>query len=254
MDNKIKQKLKNAPIKEVVIGLAIEGLFDTPDSIEKFYEQSSLKNTFINKEELKSVKFEISEKPKILQDVSPGYVFTNVEKTETIVIELNTIRYSDKSKYLSYESFIAKFGNIVDNILAYSTAPLSLKEIGLRYINQFNLNANKIGTEFLINPTIQLSNSQEISEDLFAAMNNYLSMANIQSLQNANIFSTVKTVFKALNPMLLDITFDIDTHDTTSYTVNSKEELNEKVLKLKDFKNLIFFSNFKNPYEMKEFQ
>ena len=85
-------------------------------------------------------------------------------------------------------------------------------------------------------------------------MNNYLSMANIQSLQNANIFSTVKTVFKALNPMLLDITFDIDTHDTTSYTVNSKEELNEKVLKLKDFKNLIFFSNFKNPYEMKEFQ
>ena len=74
MDNCIKQKLNNAPIKEVIIGIAIEGLFDTPETIENFYNQSSLKDSFLNKETLKAVKFEISEKPRILQDVSPGFI------------------------------------------------------------------------------------------------------------------------------------------------------------------------------------
>lgn len=254
MDNCIKQKLNNAPIKEVIIGIAIEGLFDTPETIENFYNQSSLKDSFLNKETLKAVKFEISEKPRILQDVSPGFIYTNMDKTETVAIELNTIRYSDKSKYISYEEFIQKFGKIVDNILLYTTKPIFIKEIGLRYINQFHLEANKIGNEFIMKPTIELAGGLENQESLYAAMNNYLSVANIQSIQNSKVFATVKTVYKALNPMLVDITFDIDTHDTTSYTINNKEELKEKVLNLKDFKNLIFFSNFKNPYEMKEFQ
>lgn len=254
MDNNVKRKLNNPPIKEVIIGMAIEGLFDTPESIENFYNQSNLKDRFSNKEILKAVKFEITEKPKILQDISPGFIFTDIDKTEAVTIELNTIRYSDKSKYISYENFIQKFDKIVDSLLQYSANSISIKEIGLRYINQFKLDSNKIGNEFVMKPTIELSSGTEEQKTLYAGMNNYLSVANIRSMQNINVFATVKTVYRALNPMLIDITFDIDTHDTTSYTISNNEELKEKVFNLKNFKNLIFFSNFKKPYEMKEFQ
>lgn len=253
MDDNIKQKLQNAPIKNVVIGLAIEDLFENPETIECFYEQSSLKDKFCNKESLKSVKFEISEKPKIVQDVAPGFMYTNADKTETIVIELNTIRYNDNSKYESYEKFIEKFSSVVDEIFSYNEKAYNVKEIGLRYINCFNLDPNKL-EEFFIYPTVKLSTNIEGVITPFAAMNNYLLMANIQSQKNSNIFATIKTVHKAISPRLLDITFDIDTHDTTGYTLNSKEELYEKVSCLKEFKNMIFFSNFKNAYEMKEFQ
>ena len=251
MENEVKQKLNNSPIKQVIIGLVIEGLFDNPSSIDTFYEQWSLKDTFTKSEIIKSVKFEINEKPKILQDITPGYVFKNADETETIVIELNTIRYSDQSKYVSYEHFIEKFSCIIESIFSYYDKTFNIKEIGLRYINCFDIESQRLDNEFMIVPTIRLNTDDNLP---FATYSNYLSMANVQSQSNANMFATVKTVYKVKSPLLLNITFDIDTHDTTSYTLSSKEELNEKVSDLKEFKNLIFFSNFKNAYEMKEFQ
>ena len=148
MENNIKKKLDKAPITEVVIGLAIEGIFNTPESIDTFYEQSTLKEHFMNKEVIKAVTFEISEKPKISKDVSSGFAFTNADKTETINIELNKIMYSDKSKYVSYEIFIEKFGGILDSIIKFAKSPVKINEIGLRYVNNFDLNPFKLGKDF----------------------------------------------------------------------------------------------------------
>ena len=253
MENNIHKKLDKPPIKEVILGIAFENLFNTPKDIEDFYEQSAIKSKFITKEDVKEVKFEISEKPKISQDIISGCILTSADKHETINIVSNTVMFSDKSQYVSYENFITKFNNIMENILLYCSKPLTIKEIGLRYINNFNLNSQKLESEFKIVPTLNLINPND-QTSLYAAMSNSLSMVNIQSAIYPNMFATVKTVYKAHNPLLLNITFDIDTHDTTTYTISSKEELNEKIILLKEFKNMIFFSNFEDAYKMEEFK
>lgn len=247
------KQLDKAPIDEVIIGFFAEKIFESHNEIQEFYNKTSIKDRFINKESIKSVTFQIGEEPKIAQDIEPGIVLSDKEKKEQLHIETNRIMFVDRNTYKSYDYFMNKFSQILSDIIKY-TSKIKIIEFGLRYVNTFSLHPNQIGRDFLIEPTIRLLNSNEQSSYTYATLNNYLSLSNIQSTKNNNIYGTVKTLFKAENSNKIDIIFDIDTHLAKTSIIENVDEFNHNILDLKDLKNQIFFNNFNDAYSMEEFK
>ena len=119
----------------------------------------------------------------------------------------------------------------------------------MRYINSFNLSEDDLGETFYICPKVNL-NKKTNEEDYYAFFRNNLSISNLISAENPNITAVVKNVFNPINNNKeLNILFDIDTNLRKEYTLSNAKGLEEELLKLKEFKNHIFFYNFKNAYE-----
>jgi len=245
-----RRKLNNPPIKEVIIGLSIDGLFSSLEDITLFCDNFSLKEKYVNKEEIQSVTFEVGEEPKIIQNTASGIVIFTANDDETIHIQPNNIMFTDKTKYESFEIFFEKFALIATNIREIFNKKIEVSDIGLRYVNNFSIPMEKLLESFKIAPTI----SCEEDRDVFAGIANYLSVTNIVSTFDNSLQASIKTAFRALDINNLNIIFDIDTHITEPFTVDAVDDLKNKLSQLKDFKNKIFFSNFINAYDMEEFK
>ena len=244
-----KEKLNNAPIKEVMIAFAFDNIFKSSDDIKSFYDKSELKNIFAKQEETKALSIYLNNDTEITRDVLNGIKFNSADEKKELFIELDRAFYIDKNKYTGFEDFIKGFYDILKCFFD-EYEKIHIKELALRYVNVFNLQSDKLSNEFYIYPCISLQNNCEN----FATMSNHLSVFNIQNINCAEIFATIKVAFYPINTNnLLNTVFDIDTHMLKEYTFNNIEETKEYILKLKNFENEIFFSNFKNVYEIKEF-
>lgn len=242
--------LANPPIKEVIIGLLVDGLFIDKDEIEKFSKNFTQVDKFIKQETIKSVTFELSDEPKIYQNVSEGKVLKTRSENEEIHILPNKIMFVDKTKYKDFETFYSKFEPIIRDIKSIYSQEIEIKDIGLRYINDFIFSEKDAEENFKISRTL----ITDIDENRYALMKDYLAVARILSAVDNNMFATIKTIFKQISPVALNITFDIDTHLKKPYVLDDLTDLKTKVYGLKEFKNHIFFSNFKDIHNIKEFK
>ncbi len=252
MDSVENNKLNNPPIKQVIVGLMFEKIFKSIDDIIELYENSKLKEIFSKKEKTQIMSFQLGDSSKLTQDIIVGLKLTNSNNSIEVLIEPNRILYVDNSKYIDYKTFISNFYNILNCFFNSSIKEFRIQEIGLRYINSFNLKNIDIGKVFYIRPTINLTN--RIQGNYYAYIGNSLLVSNIFNSENNKMFATVKTQYNPTNQSdLINVIFDIDTHYTLEYTLSKTEDIENKLIELKKFKNEIFFSNFENAYIIKEF-
>lgn len=248
MEN-VRKNLINPPIKEVIIGISFEELFKTPEDINDFYQKSFLKDKYPKIDEIRTISFEIGNEPKLGKNLSIGSIITSEDDSELLHIEFNKLMFVDKNKYTDFDNFINKFTSIISEVLKLKSEIIPASDIGLRYINKFKLPLNKLN-EFHIVPTFTCYEQNEV----YAQYINHLTMTNIRSAENENIFANVKTILGNANGINIDITFDIDVHLKMMYNINNVENFYNEILQLKNFKNKIFFSNFDDAYKVKEFQ
>ncbi len=247
-----KNKLNNPPIKQVVVGLIFESIFKSFDDIVDFYENSKLKDIFSKKEKTQVMSFQFGDSLKLTQDILVGLKLTNDNNAAEFIIEPNRILYVDKNKYKDYETFINKFYSILNCFFNSNVKELKIQEMGLRYINNFNIPNSDIGKVFYISPNIHLTCNKQTQH--YAKIANSLLVSNILNSENDDIFATVKTQYNPTKQSdLINITFDIDTHLNQKYTLNKIEDIKQRLNELKNFKNKIFFSNFENANNIKEF-
>lgn len=248
--NENRNKLGRPPISEVVVGISFENIFKSFEEIQNFYENSNFKSSYTIEEELRAISLEVSEQPQLTQNIARGLSFSSKDKKESIYIETDKLMFSDRNTYISFQVFIDKFILILDELFKFSNNSISVQDIGLRYNNIFRLPFNILANQFKIKSSM---NIDEFDKQ-YAIYLNHLEMSNIQSLENENMFATVKTILKDSNDVSLQVIFDIDTHLQKKYNIVSIEEFNSKVRLLKNFKNKIFFSNFENAYDIEEFK
>jgi|GEM_PF-2352854 len=245
-----RKKLPKAPIKEVSIGISMNGLFNAPEDLDMFYNNFSLKDKYSNREPLKSITFEVGAEPKVIENASQGSLLSNSTKDEIIHIESNRLMFIDRTIYSDFDTFWGKFTNITDSLCETFKKEIEIFDISLRYVNNFSLPISNLHDYFRILPMIATVEN----EDCFANTANYLAAANIISSFDGSVQANVKTFFNALSQNKLNIVFDIDAHDIKPCKMCSSKDLEGRLLFLKDFKNKIFFSNFVDAYEIEDFK
>lgn len=240
-----RERLNNPPINQVIIAVELKDIFTKKDDIDTFYEKFSLKKQYSKKQEIKSVTFEMGESPKVINDISQIYNLSNEANTEQIQIGKSKLLFVDKNKYTKFDVFFNKFSKILDDTKRIFGQEICIKTIGLRYINIFDFSSETCQNHFSIMPNIETM----CDNGNYGLIKNYMSVINLVSSKNENISANVKTMFKLKSNNLLNIVFDIDTK-----IINVNTNYKDEILKLKEFENNIFFSNFKDIYNIKEFQ
>lgn len=254
MDYSNVKSLNNPPIKQVSAGLLFEPVFKSFDDIQSFYESSKLKELFSKKEITKTMAVLMDKEPKITQDVMEFLKLSNSENLKELYIDSSRILYIDGDKYDNFDTFSSKLYEILDVFFNNSIKELKLKEVGLRYINSFNLPQNKLGELFYVCPQINLTKDKNPNNP-YAYMSNNLTISSIVNAKNKSITAIVKNMINLNKETpLLNIVFDIDTNMCKEYTLSKSEDLKQDFLDLKSFKNQIFFSNFENAYDIEEFK
>jgi uncharacterized protein (TIGR04255 family) len=247
------QSLNNPPIKQVSAGLLFEAAFQSFDDILAFYNASCLKELFPKNEIVKTMAVRMENEPKITQDIVNFIRLTNCEKTKELFMDQYRILYMDSSKYVDFDAFSSKLYKILECFLKGAIKEFKLKEMNLRYINAFSLSEESLHEEFYIGPYINLTNDKN-SDTPYAYMGNHLLVSHIVDAKNPRMTAVIKNTFEPASiTRKLNIIFDIDTNLRKEYTVTRIEDLKEDFLNLKKFKNQIFFSNFKNAHNIKEF-
>ena len=246
----LRKNLNKAPIKEVVIGISFDEVFHTIDDIQDFYDKSKFKHSYNLTEELRAVSFEVGEESKVTRNIAKGLSFSSDSNKENINIETNKLMYVDKNEYTTFDNFFNKFLTILNELLEYVKKPIKVRDIGLRYNNSFRLPFETLEHQFKIKSTMPVVENEE----QYALYLNHLMMSNIRSMDNPDLLATIKTILKDSDGASLQVIFDIDVHLKNEYDLINLDDFKDKALQLKNYKNKIFFSNFENAYEIKEFQ
>ena len=242
------KKLKNPPIKEVIMGVACEGLFKTFDEIKSFVKSSSISTDYPVIDEAHNVMFDIGLAPSIRQSNSIGYRLLPRDESEEIHLELNKIMFIDKNKYDSFDNFWGKFKSVLSKIFEYKGNQIEVQDIGLRYVNQFLFSNEQLARRFYLKQSI----GSKTGERYFNMLNS-LYISQIQSVNDTNIFGVIKHILQPDNEVSTNVVFDIDTHINNTILLENIDSLKSNLLKLKEFKNTIFFSNFDDATTIEEF-
>lgn len=237
------KKLKNPPIKEVVIALGVSKLFE---NISELAPVSQYLSTMF-KERKESFKRDIVVDDNNVKDTKllNGYMFISENKKEFFNLEGNRIAFTSREPYTSFDVFFDKFAAILEGVLENKKDIMFDKKIALRYLNIFNVS---ISTElekilkFLPNFATQLDGQY------YAGLGNFtgvFDLSNNDPIAKAN--ARVNLVLRPLplkgsqDLAKLSIIFDIDTSKQIEEITLDK--IKENLKNLKDFKNQIFFSN-----------
>ncbi len=238
-----KFHLDNPPIKEVALALCIDSAKYDIDFIEKF-KQENLKD-FPNVAPFQSVNIKIKNNDEIQVDSVNkfnAYTLTNEANDELWNIDLNRILFADKTKYVSFDTFLDKFLKKYNLIYSLLNEDFNVKLIALRYSNEFAFKIQDLNNNFAILPLFQ----QQYKGELYASNASHLSVANVIDIGNSNINAMVNTMFK-VNPMNtseLLINFDIEVKYSIENKINlNVENLTNLLSEMRIFKNKIFFSN-----------
>ncbi len=231
-------KLNNPPIKEVILGLMINELFNSEKERELLCDK--FKDLYPNKETINSFSVQLQDKPQITESLENGIILSKADKSEQIHIMPNKLMYVDRNKYKTFDIFYNRYKTILSEVLA-TFKEFEVYDIGLRYVNNFTLPITNMMDYFLIAPNINC----DYNSNHYADIAGYLSAVNIASSVDRSIQGNVKTAIKAINVSQLNITFDIDTHKIQTCTISNLDNFKEQLLQLKEFKNSIFYSNIK---------
>ena len=249
MQCKKYKKLDNAPIKQVVLGLELNGLFSSNDAIHAFENIFPYKDSYNKRKRLNSVTVDFSEGPKILKNSLEALEIISADECQVIHIEANKIFYTDLNKYIDFDTFYNKFCPVLDEVIKHFGGETDVMGVGLRYVNNFKVPINEVNKKFKILPTINF----KCENETYAKILNYFTITNIVADFNPSIEANIKTAFRALKLNKLEILFDIDTYYEDKFKLKDINELKNNIMELKEFKNHIFFDNFVDIDNMEEF-
>lgn len=249
MSSKKYEKLENPPIKQVILGLELNGLFSSNENLDVFNNNFGLKDYYYNPKKFDLYTVNFIDKPEISQNTLEGIEYKSKDGCQFIHMEANRLIYSDSNKYKDFESFYSKFCLVLNEIIKEFTGDVEVLGIHLRYINDFSLGIDKIQEKFRILPTINCINENEN----FAKIKNHISIYNLVADSNINMEANVKTVLRLLEKDKLNVIFDIDTYYKDNFKLSDTQKLGNLIQELKEFKNDIFFNNFTNITKIEEF-
>lgn len=246
----MKEKLKNAPIKETVIGLGISDYSFGDIKGNPIYSELSKIYTKIAPTYNGEFKIEngiCSQNTQIC-----GYSFCNKESTERVFLDNNRIAFSDKNKYENFDVFFKKFQkvfNIINKVL--STNKFSV--IALRQVNVFLLGQEELYDQknmpIKFFPNFSLYKEEPVQ---FAQLAQFSGTYNLQSQQDTRMKATIKSSLQFVGqPPKLQVIFDINTLFDISKENKPLENIEDYLTNLRSFKNDIFFSNISS--DIKEF-
>nr|QGT50632.1 hypothetical protein Elusimicrob1349_1020 [uncultured Elusimicrobia bacterium] len=235
-------KLKNPPIKEVVLGIGYTNHLANSEELDDLCD--IFKESFPDKKPILDTSFNLTVETGCVESSTrkSGYSLTNKEKTETLLIDFNRITLVDRNQYISFEKFYEKFLNIFRQAVAFKkiTSP---RDIGLKFFNQFPLDQEELKQK-KINFLPSINTKLESEEKDFAGWAKTSSRCLLQSLDCTEMQGLVSTDLQFLGyPIRLQTTLVIDTK--INITTIDESLLCENVKKLQDFKNKIFFANVK---------
>ncbi len=245
----MRKKLDNPPIDKVIVAIQLNDFIVNEDEIEELSKCSYFKKSYQKINKINAVSFVLGESNKITNNIEAVHVFSNTDETVELQISNGKILFLDGNKYTTYENFINKFYKAFDEIKKFKKKDFEITKIGLRYINIFSFSYEDYNRYFKIKPQITVVNEEKKD---YALIKNYMSVFNIEAPDNDKLLANVKAMFKISSNKNVNIVFDIDT--TLEDKINSEKNLQEKLIKLKDFKNDIFYSHFNDIYNIKEFK
>ena len=244
------KKLKNPPIKECVIGIGIKNYFNHDLKEEPIYNE--IQKIYPKISETTKNDIKIKGKDIETQAVSNGYRFSSESNKEHIFIEKNRVAFADTNKYENFDIFFSKFDRLLNIVRKYLPIE-SIEQIALKYVNHIILDQDEVVDKQKIKflPNFAVLNKDKLFAKLIGFGGNYI----LQSEKYTNIKALVNSSLQFIgeNPKL-QVVFNIDTiADVTKEKIssNNSDKIAEYILKLKDFKNEIFFANVDD--DIKEF-
>ena len=243
-------KLKNPPIKEVALDIAIDNYFSNISEIDAICVE--IEKTYPNKKPSFGIKPSINVNNNKLESVSEitGYIFSNQDNTEILIIDKKRIIFVDRNKYANFENFYSKFKKVFEQINKIKPIQ-NPREMGLKYANVFSLeqdeviNTNPPKVNFLPN-FAAFDRSPEKKK--FAGLTRFAGNYMLQADNNTELIAFINTDLQFVgSPLRMQTVFVIDT------LLRIKEiSLDADVAKLREFKNEIFFANVDS--NIKEFE
>ena len=234
--------LKNPPIKEVALALYIKSPKYDIDFINNFKDENM--QDFPNLLPFKSVNIQINDNEEIKvseQEDNAAYTLSNKENNEIWNMDIKRILFADKTKYKSFTNFLNKFLNKFDILYSKLENSLSVDYIALRYSNQFSFKIEELNKNIAILP---LFNSN-YNKKQYSTNTSYMCINNILNSENDKMNARVNTAFAVneVNAIELLINFDIEVGYIIQNNQITKEQLDNYLIEMREFKNKIFFSN-----------
>jgi len=230
--NNTVENLKNAPIKEVIIEVRIEPsrseeeLLVVKEQLKEKYpdeKQSMASEIFLNISETGQ---EITSKQK-----KEGYILSSDRKT--VGIGNTKLSFSDKSKYENGDKIIQEYAYIWKEYIKDNT-PDRLKRIGLRYVNNFDIEMKHI-SQINIRPIMgETQNTISMGQATMKFV--------VSSPAKYKAFGILSVDINPLKDEKLNIAFDIDVFDIDIDYMNI-DSIIATLDRLRSFKNELFFAN-----------
>ena len=243
MNNK---KLKKPPIIEAIIGIALSKPIYSLETLESLYK-SNFSDIFAKKETRKNfiAHIDINTNAFKSDGREMGLKLSTDPKDLTLFLEINRLSLSKLAPYESGESLLKQYKGFWNTYIEKYEGEINIQDIASRSINRFVLPIDKLGL-FAIKPVM-------LSENLILFGNYAGQYIIISSRFNAKAIINVNT--KPLENKKVEITFDIDAHNVINVKYNNFESDIESIfMRLREFKNDIFFSNLPKANIMEEFQ
>jgi len=242
-----EKKLKNPPISEAIVGVAF-----TKENKLTLAEITKLKNEiektgFIFFEKTYKREFEIDFQEKntaISKNNSNQNGFLLKKDNLILFLEKNRITLKQIKQYKTYENFIQKYKILLD-ILIKQKKLIKTNDIGLRYINKFDLKNERIN-KYKIQPLLGKSNNVYSLSDFRSSYKLSSAKYGLNVIINSSI--------TAKNTNYVSIVFDIDVHKNEEIVIQQTQDILNILKVMRELKNCIFFENLDKPESMEEFK
>ncbi len=249
MNKKKERKLDNPPIKDVVLAITFDSLFDENNTVNLYANEVQNKTGFNKVNTMGSFQVHIDAKTGMQEVKSIENAFLQSrDKKQSFSIELNKLWYSDKSKYKNFDNFYRKIDKIYSMLNVNKN--FEVREIGLKYVNSFCLPLNLLDRHFEILP---IFNNQSKDGNYYSLVKKYSNNINVVSSKFEKVGAYVSIYYTATLNADIKIDFIIDTYYKSLGEVKTFSEIYQKCSILREFKNEIFYGNIFHIDEIKEF-
>ncbi len=231
--------LTDAPATEAIIFIAFKPTrFATLDAIHKF--QHKMANTFPFSTPILTHNNRIqvlNDKPSYTQHVEQqGVQLENQEQRLIAKIGLDSLFLSKLKPYTDGTDLISNYKSLFERYLEL-LQPENIQHISMRYINQFDVEADSADKYLNYLPGLNFYDSKTVygGENLFRTV-----MADENNCRA--YYTQLIRPIKKNNEMYLNVTIDIDAHKQ-GFIDSDWDSLNAVMSQLRYFKNNIFFAS-----------
>ncbi len=239
-----KRRLINAPIVEAILGIKL-GNPVSEEHLNRVLEQEYFQN-YSKRDQTREfrVDFDASQKAVQSNHVNKGYRLTDVNNTNVVFIETDRLALSILPPYTSGDVLLTQYQNIWNRYIEGCNLQ-NLADIGLRYVNKFEINISDFEENVKLNPQFSIGRINDTPKSSLTRI--------ASSSQKYKAESLIHFVVTPVEHDKYSIILDIDTHEF-NIDYRSFDSVSDTWTRLRDYKNEIFFSILPNAENMKEFK